>query len=861
MVLIVICDRIIYKFVKTCVMGNTGIDIQKASSSKNRNWPVHPRWLSIRSGMKESEVMPNNDGLYMQDTIRGFIAASSDHPDIENTLSLFQVIPEDFPFDNPYGRIEPVDTKSEYISDILGKRIIIRIDPGRLYKNIGCCDIFRECENGECKFKCFDLDSRIALFYHPRLEKLHYFRHNSVYISEFERIKDEFNSTLKVDENGQIDEPINIYTYQVIDGKNKQKYTRLYVGYKCKYSGLYEYFFPIYHSGKVIAVLMQGQRNNPELVNYPMFAPYLDDSQKGEALKMSLQNLRCNEKFWLEPSLDDRRRDAIFDRIIEFARRINDTVNSISQQYVSREFQSIENEFRENINRIKRSDIQIVDEYKKILESTLKKIFYTFNDDGFIRIYSLIENNQEEKTTVSEFELIGDSNSQSNCSEYALLKFNELPVNRNVIEEKELISYLDDSQRDLILEDKHTFRLEIPFVHKMAHIIWKSYKLEKKNGVYQFQRDYYGNTLKLFYHVLLEPYIILKQLAFEELLEKSIRVSVHETAQVIPPIIQTLKSYFDYDKESIKTIGSNEFYKKFHEDFLRQIQNERYFREMIKKIGDINNRIELLDGLYKRSTLIFKSVDPTLDWEDFHRIIYSIQSLFDEKAFLNNRQSIEIHLEQVFSQYHIFTDKNFITQILFNLVDNAIKYGIRGSKINIRVRMPQITKEYLKHGIVQDEHMQIIVESFGQKIEDKSKNKLFDLYYRSSKDEIEGLGIGLFLVKRLCHILGYSVFCYSSEFVEAIHLPIYYFFCEQKGLVYLSEILEDRYTDIRVKNKIVLNNAIERVVNTDKQRNIDWDITDYEIENQLFDPVYSNKFVIYIPINKSNTKLIDHDAN
>lgn len=843
-------------------MENTGIDIQDTSTvNNNSNWPVHPRWLSIRSGMKESEVMPNNDGLYMQDTIRGFIAASSDHPDIENTLSLFQVIPKDFPFDNPYGRIEPVGTKNQYISKILGERIIIRIDPGRLYKNIGCCDIFRECENGKCKFKCFDLDSRIALFYHPRLEKLHYFRNNTVYIEEFERIKEEFNETLKVDENGQIDEPINIYTYQVIDQKNKQRYTRLYVGYKCKYSGLYEYFFPIYHSGKVIAVLMQGQRNNPELVNYPMFAPYLKDPQKGEALKMSLQNLRKNTKFWLEPSLDDRRRDAIFDRIIDFARRINDTVNSISQQYVSREFQSIENEFRENINRIKRSDIQIVDEYKKILESTLKKIFYTFNDTGFIRIYSLIENNQEEKSSVSEFELIGDSNSEANNSEYSLLRFNELPVNRNVIEEKELIKYLDDSQKKLISEDRHTFRLEIPFVHKMAHIIWKSYKLEKRNGVYQFQRDYYGNTLKLFYHVLLEPYIILKQLAFEELLEKSIRISVHETTQVIPPIIQTLKSYFDYDKELIKTVGSVEYFKKFHFDFAKQIQNERFFREMIKKIGDINNRIELLDGLYKRSTLIFKSVDPTLDWEDFHRIIYSIQSLFEEKAYLNNRQSIEIHLEQVFSQYYIYTDKNFISQILFNLVDNAIKYGIRGSKINIRVRMPQISKEFLKHGIVQDEYMQIIVENYGQKIDEKSKSKLFDLYYRSSKDEGEGLGIGLFLVKRLCHILGYTALCNSSRLIEDIHLPIYYFFIEQKGAIYLNEILEDRAIEIQRKNKIVLNDAIDLVVNTDKQRCIDWDITDYEVETQLFDPVYSNEFVINVPINKGNVKLIDHDAN
>lgn len=814
----------------------------------NPNWPVHPRWISIREGKKESEVKPNEDGLFTLDTIRGFIAASSDHPDINNTLSLFQVIPADYPFDNPFERIEEVGTKDVYIENILEKRKIIRIDPGRLYDNIGCCDAFRKCEKGRCKDKCFTLDSRIALFYHKDLEDIHYFGRNEDYIRVFRKIVDEYNHTLCPDEKGQQDEPIQIFPYKSYDDKNKCEYTRLYIHYKCKYSGLEEYAFPIFHSGKVIAVLMQGQRPNPDLKNYPMFAPYLNDPVGGENLQSIVSDLRKDENFLLQESLSKERREAIFDRIITFARRINDMVNSISQQYVSNEFQQIENDFRECIGRIQRTDTHIVNEYKKILDQTLKNIFYTFNREGFIRIYSLKDNSLDEASVMAKFELIGDSDPEKNVTEYAHFLFHSLPKEKHTIEKQELLSCLDEEQKPLIGRC-HTFRLEIPFVHKMAHIIWKSYTLDDRK--YAIQRKYYGDTLKLFYHVLLEPYIILKQIAFEELLEKSIRVSVHETAQVIPPIIQTLKSYFEIEKDKSESI--TDYYKRFHAEFLNNVQKEGYFKELIKKIGDINNRIELLDGLYKRSTLIFKTVVPTWEWADFFRIIYSIQSLFEEKAFLNNRQRIDIYMDPIFSYCCILTDKNFISQVLFNLVDNAIKYGVRGSKINIRVKMSENSKDYLRHGIIREGKIQIVVENFGDPIEQESKDKIFDLYYRSSKYVNEGLGIGLFLVKRLCKIVGYSVSCQESEEVAQINLPLYYHYTKQNGVNDLDKVLSEKSLPALSINRVVLNDMIERIVN--RPKNIDWEVTEEEVEALLYQPFYCNRFIVTIPITNENLKI------
>ncbi len=84
---------------------------------------------------------------------------------------------------------------------------------------------------------------------------------------------------------------------------------------------------------------------------------------------------------------------------------------------------------------------------------------------------------------------------------------------------------------------------------------------------------------------------------------------------------------------------------------------------------------------------MFKELELKNDWYDFHRLIYSVRSLCDEKAKGNNMQRIVVNGINGFSfnQYELYTDYKLISHALFNLVDNAIKYGFMGSNININV--------------------------------------------------------------------------------------------------------------------------------------------------------------------------------
>lgn len=785
------------------------------------DWPVHPRWLSLKNGVSEDKANPNSEGIFNFSTLHTFVADASDHKNIENPLTLFQVIPNSYVYENEDNRIQKVESKDIYINNILDGRSIIRIDPGHLYQNIKCCETFRKCNNCECEQKCFNLDSRIALFYHEKLDGIHYFGDNEHYIDVFNAIVDEYNNSLH-DDNAYT--KVKVYTYKVFDKKNSVYYYRIYARYRCKYSGFDEYFFPIFHYGKVIAVLMQGQRPNEDLINYPMFKDYISDLDNGRKLNQSIEKLRKNKRFMKDESLSDIRRDAIFDRIIFLARKINDTVNAYTQKYVSTQFSKIEEVFRSKIKEIIPKEESAFEKYEIILNKTLEDIFNKFNREGFIRIYFITDSIKNGTSTVDKFKLIGDSKYSADTKDYKILKFENLPT-KDTIDKEELIEFLIDNRN--LLEPKDILRMEIAFIHRKSYVVWKRYSNEK--GKYVQQRMIYGDTLKMFYHVLLEPYILLNEIATEELLEKSIRLSVHETSQVIPSIIQSLNRIIDKKIE---------------------IDNENNQEETINEIKNIISRIELLNGLFTRSTMIFKKVDPEYEWVSLTEIISTIKTSFDQKAFLNNKQKIEIQLDDVFTYSEIYTDKKYIYQILFNLVDNAIKYGIRGSIIYISIKADNNNKEWLKYGITNYlDEIKISIENYGDIIDASLRKNMFTLYHRSVKHyNIEGMGIGLFLVNKLCEGLGYEINCKDSEFVENLNLPIYYHYLLQKGIHSL-----DKFILLSQEDKLRIDFNTKRIVNSNE--NINWHITKYEIIQLLKHDLYKNTFEITIPTNNNNFKI------
>lgn len=95
-------------------------------------------------------------------------------------------------------------------------------------------------------------------------------------------------------------------------------------------------------------------------------------------------------------------------------------------------------------------------------------------------------------------------------------------------------------------------------------------------------------------------------------------------------------------------------------------------------------------------------------------------------------------------------DRDFVDQILINLLDNAVKFSARSATRRVEVRV------YLEGGNVPC----VSVRDFGPGIARSQLKRIFELFYRSENEmtrETAGTGIGLALVHQLARAMGARV--------------------------------------------------------------------------------------------------------
>ena len=350
-----------------------------------------------------------------------------------------------------------------------------------------------------------------------------------------------------------------------------------------------------------------------------------------------------------------------------------------SKAYVSDNFHRIESDFHQKIKNTIKEEGKLTDcGYKEIVNEVLDEICNVFNEKGFIHIYSTEAKFEEVNSSTDTFYLIGTSYELTRIRQKRLekIEFHNLPSNLDKIKNECLHPYLI---RKFNFSNNETFSVESLAIGNVKHLIWEYHP--QKNSIYKKQINEYSNFLKTFYHMLWEPYNLLRSEILRKDLETSMRVSVHETAQIIPIIINTLK-------------------KEYKLDFRLLIEEDRLGEYGITRrentLYDTINRLYLLDNLYKRSTLMFKELLPKADWTDLYKLIYSIRSLCDEKARGDNMQKIVVegldgfkfHLYKIFTDYQLLfcavsvkvsiesvllnPQLVFITAILFSTVLNLV---------------------------------------------------------------------------------------------------------------------------------------------------------------------------------------------
>lgn len=171
-------------------------------------------------------------------------------------------------------------------------------------------------------------------------------------------------------------------------------------------------------------------------------------------------------------------------------------------------------------------------------------------------------------------------------------------------------------------------------------------------------------------------------------------------------------------------------------------QNIYLSDEMLDFISTVKSNVLRLSEMVDSIMLLKRNQVVNLQHFNLNDVINEVIFDLDEVASSKNI-TLNFNGPDVF----IYSDDQLLERVIFNLIENAIKYNITDGKIDISI---QDTIEKII----------ITISDTGIGISDNEKKHIFDLFYRvddSRSRDFGGYGIGLALVKNILDYLGGTI--------------------------------------------------------------------------------------------------------
>ena len=174
-------------------------------------------------------------------------------------------------------------------------------------------------------------------------------------------------------------------------------------------------------------------------------------------------------------------------------------------------------------------------------------------------------------------------------------------------------------------------------------------------------------------------------------------------------------------------------------------------KKYLKIVSDEVKRLSrLVTGMLNMSKIEAGQLDikPTqFDISDMlFRTLLSFEKAIEEKQ-------IDIQGLEDINENKIFADKDMINQVVYNLVDNAVKFTPEGGIISVESKA-DAEKAILK------------IRNTGKGIPDDEIEKIFERFYKIDKSrsyDVKGAGMGLFIIKQLVELHGGTIVARSEE--------------------------------------------------------------------------------------------------
>jgi signal transduction histidine kinase len=129
-----------------------------------------------------------------------------------------------------------------------------------------------------------------------------------------------------------------------------------------------------------------------------------------------------------------------------------------------------------------------------------------------------------------------------------------------------------------------------------------------------------------------------------------------------------------------------------------------------------------------------------------------LQWMVNHYTVIAQKKNITVHFDSEDKQYLAWVNETRVTQVLENLISNAIKYSPHGKQINIRLSELQCC-------------IRCEVQDQGAGLSESDKKQLFGKFARLSArptGQESSVGLGLFIVKKLVEMMNGKIWCESE---------------------------------------------------------------------------------------------------
>jgi two-component system phosphate regulon sensor histidine kinase PhoR len=122
---------------------------------------------------------------------------------------------------------------------------------------------------------------------------------------------------------------------------------------------------------------------------------------------------------------------------------------------------------------------------------------------------------------------------------------------------------------------------------------------------------------------------------------------------------------------------------------------------------------------------------------DILELVKEIFEQLENKA--NKRNTTLVYKPKDLRECWVYGDKQRLSQVLINLIDNAIKYGRDNGKVLVELN-------------AENKKVEIVIEDNGPGIPQEQLPRIFERFYKVDKSrsrEVGGTGLGLAIVKHI----------------------------------------------------------------------------------------------------------------